>query len=84
MSRPDYRLVAKRKTVDARGVKVGVAWKTDKGINIKLDPFVVLNGGEEFWLGLFQDNVNFGGHEDSLEESKFSEEYESGARKTTP
>lgn len=82
MSRPDYRLVAKRKTLDARGVKVGVAWKTDKGINIKLDPFVVLNGGEEFWLGLFHDNVNFVGHEENSVEPKFPEEDKSESRES--
>lgn len=69
MGRPDYKLVAKRKIADARGVKVGVGWKTDKGFNIKLDPFIVLNGGEEFWLGLFPEGsyINSGDYSDAGE-----------------
>ena len=50
---PDYDLSALSNSSDLRG-KVGAAWINDDGsISIKLNPFVVLNAGEDLQLRLF-------------------------------
>lgn len=51
--KPDYDLSALSNTNDIRG-KVGAAWINDDGsINIKLNPFVVLNSHDNLQLRLF-------------------------------
>lgn len=55
---PDYNVSALVRGTEMKG-NVGVAWKRDDGkISVKLDAFVVLNGGPDTFLTLFpRENV---------------------------
>lgn len=55
--KPDYTLHALNKRTEEK-LRVGVAWKNDTGdsIQIKLYPFVVLQGGNDLVLSLFRND----------------------------
>ncbi len=51
---PDYRVAALRKSTQDNNGNIGVAWVDEKGrISVKLDSFVVLEGGPDLVLSLF-------------------------------
>lgn len=56
--KPDYSIGALDKTRDVRQPKIGAAWKNaDGSISLRIDPFVVLQGGPQLLVTLFPEDA---------------------------
>lgn len=51
--RPDYQLRVKPKNGEGGSSNVGVAWRNDKGINIRLNAGVHLDWRDDLFIGLY-------------------------------
>lgn len=61
--KPHYRVRALNKQTDAKGT-IGAAWSNDNGtISIRLDPFIVLDGGKDIVITLFPEAKDGGTEE---------------------